>query len=129
MPSDTDTTVGLVLLNIVMYAFAYQLQRPVEPFLIKSLSEGADAKTVAKTYGRLQSFFQAAQTIGSPIVGALLDKIGARYCSVIVFLASALSYAILASSTTLSHPVWKSTSATGAPENSSLSHFSAMARP
>ena len=103
MPSDTDTTVGLVLLNIVMYAFAYQLQRPVEPFLIKSLSEGADAKTVAKTYGRLQSFFQAAQTIGSPIVGALLDKIGARYCSVIVFLASASSYAILASSTTLSH--------------------------
>ena len=113
MPSDTDTTVGLVLLNVVMYAFAYQLQRPVEPFLIKSLSDG-DAKTVAKTYGRLQSFFQAAQTIGSPIVGALLDKIGARYCSVIVFLASALSYAILASSTTLSHPVWKSTSATGA---------------
>ena len=103
MPSDTDTTVGLVLLNVVMYAFAYQLQRPVEPFLIKSLSEGADAKTVAKTYGRLQSFFQAAQTIGSPIVGALLDKIGARYCSVIVFLASASSYAILASSTTLSH--------------------------
>ena len=34
MPSDTDTTVGLVLLNVVMYAFAYQLQRPVEPFLI-----------------------------------------------------------------------------------------------
>ena len=114
MPSDTDTTVRLVLLNVVMYAFAYQLQRPVEPFLIKSLSEGADAKTVAKTYGRLQSFFQAAQTIGSPIVGVLLDKIGARYCSVIVFLASASSYAILASSTTLSHPVWKSTSATGA---------------
>ena len=103
MPSDTDTTVGLVLLNVVLYAFAYQLQRPVEPFLIKSLSEGADAKTVAKTYGRLQSFFQAAQTIGSPIVGALLDKIGARYCSVIVFLVSASSYAILASSTTLSH--------------------------
>ena len=103
MPSDTGTTVGLVLLNVVLYAFAYQLQRPVEPFLIKSLSEGADAKTVAKTYGRLQSFFQAAQTIGSPIVGALLDKIGARYCSVIVFLASASSYAILASSTTLSH--------------------------
>ncbi len=102
MPSDTDTTVGLVLLNVVLYAFAYQLQRPVEPFLIKSLSDG-DAKTVAKTYGRLQSFFQAAQTIGSFIVGALLDKIGARYCSVIVFLASASSYAILASSTTLSH--------------------------
>jgi len=27
------------------------------------------------------------------------------------------------------HPVWKSTSASGAPDNSSLSHFSAMARP
>lgn len=103
MPSDTDTTVGLVLLNIVLYAFAYQLQRPVEPFLIESLSEGADAKTVEKTYGRLQAFFSLAQTVGSPIVGALLDRIGTRYCSVIVFLASALSYAILASATTLSH--------------------------
>ena len=112
MPSDTDTTVGLVLLNIVLYAFAYQLQRPVEPFLIKSLSKGADAKTVAKTYGRLQSFFQAAQTIGSPIVGALLDKIGARYCSVIVFLVSAASYAILASSTTLSHLFYSKLAAT-----------------
>ena len=47
MPSDTDTTVGLVLLNVVMYAFAYQLQRPVEPFLIKSLSDG-DAKVCGR---------------------------------------------------------------------------------
>ena len=27
------------------------------------------------------------------------------------------------------HPVWKSTSASGAPDDSSLSHFSAMTRP
>ena len=27
------------------------------------------------------------------------------------------------------HPVWKSTSASGAPDNSSLSHFSATTRP
>ena len=76
----------------------------------KKSRDGADAKTVAKTYGRLQSFFQAAQTIGSPIVGALLDKIGARYCSVIVFLASA-SPRDPGLLDDVAHPVWKSTSA------------------
>ena len=60
MPSDTDTTVGLVLLNIVLYAFAYQLQRPVEPFLIKSLSEGADAKNSPKV-GHCSHFFLASR--------------------------------------------------------------------
>ena len=70
----------------------YQLQRPVEPFLVKSLSEGADAATVAATYGRLQSFFHLAQTVGSPIVGALLDRWGPRRCSVLVFGCCAASY-------------------------------------
>lgn len=49
-----------------------------------------------KTYGQLQSFFSAIQTIGSPIVGILLDRLGIRYASAIVFGASALSYLILA---------------------------------
>jgi MFS family permease len=84
-------------INIVLYALCYQLQRPVEPFLVQQLSDSADdANEVAKNYGQLQSFFSIVQTIGSPIVGILLDRIGIRLASAIVFSASALSYAILA---------------------------------
>ena len=98
---ESATAVWLVLLNVTLYATCYQLQRPVEPFLIKKLSEGADGAEVARTYGLLQSFFSAVQTLGSPVVGLLLDRVGARYCSVVVFSASAASYGILAGATTI----------------------------
>lgn len=92
-----NTVLWITYLNLVLYALSYQLQRPVEPFLIKSLSEKAgDAEGVNQVYGNLQSFFSILQTIGSPLVGILLDRIGIRKTSAVVFLASALSYAILA---------------------------------
>lgn len=98
-PKSTINNVVLwvTYLNIVLYALSYQLQTPVEPFLIKKLSEEAgDPDGVIETYGNLQSFFQAIQTIGSPLVGIILDRIGLRYTSALVFLASAMCYAILA---------------------------------
>lgn len=64
-----------------------------------SQKAGADADSINQTYGRLNSFFSAIQTIGSPLVGILLDRVGIRYASAIVFMASAVSYAILAGST------------------------------
>ena len=92
----TNLVLWVTYVNIVLYALSYQLQTPVEPFLIKKLSEAAGgAEDVNQTYGNLQSFFQTIQTIGSPIVGIILDRIGIRYTSVIVFVASALCYAIL----------------------------------
>jgi predicted MFS family arabinose efflux permease len=88
-------------LNIVLYALCFQLQRPVEPFLVKSLASqaGDDSAQVSKTYGQLQSFFSAVQTIGSPLVGILLDKIGIRNASAVVFGATSLSYFILSYAT------------------------------
>lgn len=85
----------------MLYALSFQLQRPVEPFLVKSLASQGDPAEVARTYGQLQSFFNAAQTIGSPLVGILLDKIGIRKASAVVFAATALSYAVLAYATDL----------------------------
>jgi predicted MFS family arabinose efflux permease len=87
-------------LNIVLYALCYQLQKPVEPFLVQTLAENAnDADAVARKYGELQSFFSAIQTVGSPLVGILLDRAGIRFASASVFFASALSYTILAVAT------------------------------
>lgn len=88
----------ITYLNIALYALSYNLQRPVEPFLVQSLSKNADNHDeIARTYGQLQAFFSTIQTIGSPLVGILLDRIGVRRASAVVFAASALSYAILAS--------------------------------
>ncbi len=105
----TDAVLWVTYANIVLYALCYQLQRPVEPFLIQSLTEqeeteGLDSATtssVNQTYGNLQSFFSFCQMFGSPLVGILLDRIGIRKTSCVVFVASALSYAILASASDL----------------------------
>jgi OCT family organic cation transporter-like MFS transporter 18 len=98
----TDMVLWITYINIVLYALCYQLQRPVEPFLVQSLSENHNDPTqVALMYSRLQSFFSAIQTVGSPLVGILLDRVGVRHASALVFLASAMSYAILASASTM----------------------------
>ena len=88
-------TLAIVLVNVALYATAFQLQRPIEPFLVQKL--GADDRE----YGRLQSFFSLFQSLGSPIVGMTLDLVGARVMFVVVFLSSALSYFILANAATV----------------------------
>lgn len=93
--SGREGVVWIVLVNVSLYALCYQFQRPIEPFLVKKLGAN-DAE-----YGRLQSFFSLVQSIGSPIVGYWLDRIGARYMFVVVFLSSACSYALLARATSL----------------------------
>lgn len=103
--TSTDAVLWITYANIVLYALCYQLQRPVEPFLIQSLTEQEQAEgeisSVNQTYGNLQSFFSFCQMFGSPLVGILLDRIGIRKTSCVVFVASALSYAILASASDL----------------------------
>jgi len=107
----SSSEVIVTYLNIILYAISYQLQRPVEPFLVRSLihnnkdnvnSQEEESKA-NRTYGKLTSFFSCIQTIGSPLVGILLDKIGPRYTSILVYLASASSYWILANATS---PTW-----------------------
>jgi OCT family organic cation transporter-like MFS transporter 18 len=103
-PEKMSNKVTITYFNIILYALSYQLQRPVEPFLVRSLihnfGEDASKETAAnQTYGNLTSFFSAIQTIGSPLVGILFDKIGTRRTSILVYLASAASYAILANAT------------------------------
>ena len=109
-PHSTDAILWITYINIVLYALCYQLQRPVEPYLIQSLSEQEEqaegllpsgTSSVNQTYGNLQSFFSFCQMFGSPLVGILLDRIGIRKTSCVVFVASALSYAILASASDL----------------------------
>jgi MFS transporter, OCT family, solute carrier family 22 (organic cation transporter), member 18 len=103
LPKAGDIALWITYVNIVLYALCYQLQRPVEPYLIKSLTaEHPDPKIVSQYYGRLEAFFSAIQTFGSPLVGILLDRVGIRKTSALVFLSSALSYGILSQANTMS---------------------------
>lgn len=97
---------GATYANLMLYALCYQLQRPVEPFLVANLlssNEKGPQQSTAKAYGNLQSFFSAIQTIGSPLVGILLDRVGVRLASAAVFASCAASYAVLAGATSLGH--------------------------
>ena len=94
---------AIVYVNIVLYALCYQLQRPIEPFLVDRFAtkEGVEEGDVLLSYGRLQSFFSLLQAFGSPVVGVLLDRIGAKNCFVFVFLSSACSYFLLANANSI----------------------------
>ena len=98
----------IVYINIILYALCYQLQRPIEPFLVdrlvkqQKLNVDVGEGDIMASYGRLQSFFSLLQTFGSPFVGFLLDRIGSRNCFVVVFLSSALSYWLLAQANSMS---------------------------
>ena len=88
---------------IVLYALAYQLQTPLEPFLVETLvkADGGASSTTAAHYARLQSFFGLVQCLGSLLVGGLIDRLGIRAMLLVNFAACAASYALLASATTM----------------------------
>ena len=88
----------IVYINIVLYATCYQIQRPLEPYLIDSLLKTGDS---ADEYAKLQSFFSIMQTFGSTFTGYFLDKLGAKRGFMISFLASALSYFLLSQSSSI----------------------------
>ena len=99
-----SSEVIVTYVNIILYAISYQLQRPVEPFLVKSLihntDDGQSKETKSnQTFGTLTSFF----SFGSPLVGILLDRLGPRRTSILVYLGSAASYAILSQAAS---PLW-----------------------
>lgn len=89
---------------IVIYALCYQLQQPIEPFLVDKLvkQQGGDAsKDAGAVYGRVQSFFGVAQAVGSLAIGAVIDKLGVRAGFIITFLSCAASYYILSVTTSI----------------------------
>lgn len=94
-----NATLAIVYINVALYALCFQLQRPIEPFLVDKLSQGADSQ---EAFGQLGSFFSVIQTIGSPVVGVLVDRIGPKHSFMFVFAGSALSYGILSCATSMS---------------------------
>jgi MFS family permease len=85
----------IIYINIAIYATCYQIQRPLEPYLVEQLQKQGESVDAAMEYAKLQSFFSVVQTVGSLVSGRLLDRFGIKGGFVLSFAASALSYAIL----------------------------------
>lgn len=97
-PSPFRLDLLVIYLLVVFYALCYQLQSPVEPFLVDKLIGGKAQDKVSgagAAYGRLQSIFSVVQAFGSLIMGYLLDKAGVRAGFAINFVACALQYYML----------------------------------
>jgi OCT family organic cation transporter-like MFS transporter 18 len=91
---------------VVLYALCYQLQRPIEPFLVDKLLKGSGTDAVsesesAKAYAKLKGVFSFAQSFGSLAFGFILDRWGVRAGLVINFTACAMCYYILSITDTI----------------------------
>ena len=84
---------------VVLYALCYQLQAPLEPYLVETLVR--DDQDASAAYARLQSFFSLVQLVGSCAVGYMLDVAGLRGMFALNFVACAAVYALLASATSI----------------------------
>lgn len=87
----------ILYLNVALYAAAYQMQQPSQPFMVESLSKSNGTFD----YGLFRSYFQGLQVIGSLIAGYLIDRLGAKWVIALTFFVSALSYQMTAFATTL----------------------------
>jgi hypothetical protein len=69
--------------------------------MIESLIKNT-GQTAAEEYGNLQSFFQVFQFFGALIAGVLLDRLGYKIGFIITFMASGISYYLMAHATSMS---------------------------
>jgi MFS family permease len=87
---------ALIYGNVALYALAYMLQQPAQPFLVKSLPGGD-----AMQFGLFKTYMQALQLLGTLFTGVLIDALGPKKLIVVSFAVSAASYAMTAHATTL----------------------------
>ena len=89
--ADNSKAIFCVYTLVVLYALCYQLQSPIEPFLVDKLmnSTGSDSSVV---YARVKSLFSITQGFGSLAFGWLLDKYGVRIGLLLNFSACAACY-------------------------------------
>lgn len=100
MVLDSQKSTWLIYVLVVNYALCYQLQRPIEPFLVDKLVTGGASES-AIAFGKVSAFFSVAQGVGSLVMGFILDSFGVRVGLMVNFIACAMQYYLLSISNSL----------------------------
>ena len=96
-----DFALYVLYFNITLYALCFQLQLPLEPYVVdRFINDTEDGDAV---YTQLQSWFGIIQLFGSLGVGMLLDRFGVRVAFFVNFCAAGLSYLILANAESVNY--------------------------
>lgn len=95
-----DRNVAALYANVALYALCYQMQVPVQLALVKSLVEGGSEEARTQ-FAWVKSVNGVAQLGGSLLAGVLVDTAGARNVLLLSFVASLVSYALVASASTV----------------------------
>ena len=104
----------LVLVNVALYALAFMMQMPSQPFFVKRLlgedsaagagagaSDAEATAAAARSFGLFKSYIQLLQLLGTLASGVLIDRMGARKLFALSFAVSALAYALTANADSL----------------------------
>jgi len=88
-PPAPSWQLALVLVNVALYAAAFQMQTPVTPYLVKSLSSDAQSQ-----FALLKSWNGLLQLVGTLLAGRYIDYAGSRPVLLASFAASCVCYAM-----------------------------------
>lgn len=91
---------GFIFVTLVLAIIGFGLLIPVLPQLIVQF-EGGDIASGSKAYGWVVSVYALMQFVGSPILGALSDRLGRRRIILIATAGSAIDYVIMANAPSL----------------------------
>lgn len=91
-----NTALLLLYVNVSLYSACFQAQLPVQPFIIENLS--SDTRSA---FTSLRTFIAILQMCGSLLSGWLVDRVGSQRVLLLSFVASALSYFLVARASTL----------------------------
>jgi len=91
---------AFIFVTLVLAIVGFGLLIPVLPKLIVQM-QGGDIASGSKAYGWLVSIYALMQFVGSPILGALSDRLGRRRIILIATAGSAIDYVIMANAPTL----------------------------
>jgi len=86
---------------VVLYSMSYQLQSPVEIFLVEKLTKDSD--DLATAYGRLRTCFSLISVFSSLIFGKILDRYGLQIGFILVFVACAATFGIMSIADSMNH--------------------------
>lgn len=97
LKTESSQHTTIILCTVALYAACFQAQMPVQPYLLKSMSQNS-----VSDFGKFRSYVAGLQFIGGLVAGSLIDRWGAKSILALSLMASAVSYFLSGMATDMS---------------------------